>query len=206
MASINPTKAVSSPLAPQGSRPVAGEKPITSTRLKRYGLAWGGPALIVSVFLALTAWTWRKWPDLLIDFGRELYIPWQLLQGKVLYRDLAYLNGPLSPYLNGLWFKIFGVSLTTIIFCNLAILGFITGIIYLLIKKACNNFTATFCSIVFLCTFGFGHLDIVGNYNYICPYSHEMTHGILLAFLLIVFLSSNINRPRSATIILAGLC
>ena len=27
-------------------------------------------------------------------------MPWQLAQGKVLYRDIAYLNGPLSPYFN----------------------------------------------------------------------------------------------------------
>jgi hypothetical protein len=185
--------------------PLAGENhPALS--LKRYFRLWCGPVLIALVFLALTVNTWRKWPDLLIDFGRELYVPWQLLSGKVLYRDLAYLNGPLSPYLNALWLKIFGTSLTTIIFGNLVITGFIASIIYLVIRKSCDRFTASLASIVYLTTFAFGHLAFVGNYNYVCPYSHEMTHGILLSFLLIIFLSSSINRPRPGPLILAGLC
>ncbi|OGW84335.1 MAG: hypothetical protein A2987_06880 [Omnitrophica bacterium RIFCSPLOWO2_01_FULL_45_10] len=25
--------------------------------------------------------SWRKWPDLMVDFGRELYVPWQLNEG-----------------------------------------------------------------------------------------------------------------------------
>ena len=37
---------------------------------------------------------WRRSGDLVIDFGRELYVPWQPSQGRVLYRDLAYLSWP----------------------------------------------------------------------------------------------------------------
>jgi hypothetical protein len=60
----------------------------------------GEGLVLLAVGAALLAWTWRKWPDILVDFGRELYIPWQLVSGKVLYVDIAYFNGPLSPYLN----------------------------------------------------------------------------------------------------------
>ena len=42
------------------------------------------------IFVALAFWSWRKWPDILIDFGHELYIPWQLASGKVLYKDIAF--------------------------------------------------------------------------------------------------------------------
>ncbi|HEY1628509.1 MAG TPA: hypothetical protein VGF52_01550, partial [Tepidisphaeraceae bacterium] len=45
-------------------------------------------------FLIMLAWTWGTWPDPIVDFGRELYVPWQLTQGKILYRDIAYFNGP----------------------------------------------------------------------------------------------------------------
>ena len=44
--------------------------------------------------------SWRKWPDPLIDFGRELYLPWRLANGAVLYRDVDDFYGPLSQYLN----------------------------------------------------------------------------------------------------------
>jgi len=33
-------------------------------------------ALHAVVFVALTAWSWRKWLDPVIDSGRELYVPW----------------------------------------------------------------------------------------------------------------------------------
>jgi hypothetical protein len=71
-------------------------------------------ALHVVVFAVLAGWSWRKWPDPLIDFGRELYVPWQITGGKVLYRDIASLFGPLSPYVNALWMRMFGVSLMTL--------------------------------------------------------------------------------------------
>src|SRR4030042_4421562 len=90
--------------------------------------AAAGPALLVFAFIALAQWTWRKWPDPLIDFGKELYVAWQLSQGQVLYRDLAHLFGPFSQYLNAAAFRLCGVSLTTLIVLNLLILAGITGL------------------------------------------------------------------------------
>ena len=59
---------------------------------------WAGPILVAAAFVALAVWSWQKWPDVLVDFGRELYVPWQLASGKRLYLDIAYFNGPLSPW------------------------------------------------------------------------------------------------------------
>ena len=51
--------------------------------------------VLAIVFAMLTVWSWLKWPDPLIDFGRELYTPWQLSSGKVLYRDVKrHVVGP----------------------------------------------------------------------------------------------------------------
>ena len=78
-----------------------------------------GPGLAALLFLTLASWSWGRWPDILVDFGRELYVPWRLSSGAQLYRDLAYFNGPLSPYLNALWFDLFGVGLRTLVWANL---------------------------------------------------------------------------------------
>src|SRR5262245_52355089 len=83
---------------------------------------WAGPCVIVIVFPVMALWSWRKWPDLLVDFGQQLYIPWQLASGKLLYKDIVILHGPFSQYFNSFWFKLFGPSLTVLIFVNLAIL------------------------------------------------------------------------------------
>src|SRR5688572_12646955 len=79
------------------------------------------------VFVGLGWCSWLKWPDPLIDFGRELYVPSQIVRGAVLYRDLESLFGPLSPYLNALWFQLFGVSLLTLVVINLAIFAAIAA-------------------------------------------------------------------------------
>ncbi len=164
-----------------------------------------GPSLTVLTFCLLTWLTWRKWPDILIDFGRELYVPWRLIQGEVLYRDLAYLNGPFSPYLNALWFHLFGASFLTLALCNLFLLGLLTGIIYYLVCRTVNHFTATLTSITFLSVFAFGHLVGIGNYNFVSPYSHEMTHGLLLSFVIILLFTFLMKRFSYTLILLIGL-
>ena len=126
-------------------------------------------------------WTWDKWPDIFIDFGRELYVPWQLSLGEVLYRDIAYFNGPLSPYFNSLWFRLFGPHMVVLILVNVALLFFLIVLVHTLVRRISNRSGAVAASMMFVALFAFGDYDQVANYNYICPYSHEMVHGILLS-------------------------
>src|ERR1700719_521931 len=70
-----------------------------------------GGAVVALCLAILTVQTWRKWGDMVVDFGVQLYVPWKLSTGAVLYRDLAYLTGgPLSQYYHAWLFRIFGVS------------------------------------------------------------------------------------------------
>jgi hypothetical protein len=64
-----------------------------------------GLAVVALAFVLMAALSWRKWPDAIVDFGTRLYIPWRLLAGAVLYRDLYYFaGGPFSQYFNALLF------------------------------------------------------------------------------------------------------
>src|SRR6267378_1769280 len=85
---------------------------------------------LTAAFALFAALSWRTWPDILVDFGQELYVPWRLTQGEALYRDIAWVGGPLSQYGNALLFRLFGVSLTTVIVANLALLAAIVGMVY----------------------------------------------------------------------------
>lgn len=51
---------------------------------------------------------------ILIDFGREVYYPERLLEGKILYKDLFNIYGPLSYQINAVLYKIFGAKLSTL--------------------------------------------------------------------------------------------
>ncbi|MBI5431491.1 MAG: hypothetical protein HZA52_01540 [Planctomycetes bacterium] len=138
-----------------------------------------GAALAVA-FVALAAWTWGTWPDVLVDFGRECYAPWRLAEGDVLYRDLAWFNGPLSPYVNALAFELGGASLRTLFVANLAVLAGVVAVVWGVRARASTPLAATAACLVVLALCGFGQLVGIGNYNFIAPYSHETTHGLLL--------------------------
>jgi len=166
-------------------------------------LAW---ASIIAAFAVLLRWSWLKWPDVLIDFGHELYIPWQLSLGKPLYRDIMSKNGPLSPYWNALLFLGFGVSLKTLVFANIAILAGMTVLIHGLLRRFSGLLAATVATLVFLAIFAFSQYVRMGSFNYICPYSHSQTHGLALSLLLLYFLGKYPEGRRLRQIAWAGLC
>lgn len=166
---------------------------------------WTGPALLSAVFVALVAWSWRRWPDVLIDFGRELYVPWQLAAGKILYADIAYFNGPLSPWINSILFRTFGVGMMTLVVANLIVLAMVAGMIYFLVREVSRPFTATVAALIFLTIFAFGQYMPQGNYNFVTPYSHEMTHGMAFSLAALVLLAFHLRRGGLGSAFACGL-
>jgi len=128
------------------------------------------------------AWTWRTWPDPLVDFGRELYLAWQLSLGRSLYVDNAYYDGPLAPYLNALWMRLFGANITTIFVANFVVMMFAIALLYALIDRAAGRVAAVTATLLFIAFSGFGRLVPIGNYNFMAPYSHHCTYGFVLSF------------------------
>jgi len=126
-------------------------------------------------------WTWGTWPDVLVDFGQQLYLAWQIADGRALYADLAFYNGPLSQYLNAFAFKLFGVGLRTVVVLNLFWMGLLVLLLYHILTMIGGRLSAFAGCLVFVLLFGFAQYVGIGNYNYVCPYSHEMTHGLILS-------------------------
>lgn len=168
--------------------------------------SWLPPLVLLIVFVGLAWWSWRKWADVFIDFGMELYIPWQITQGKALFTDIAWKHGPFSQYFNALWFKVFGSSLTTLIMVNLLILAGFVGLIYRSFVEMCDRLTAFVVSLVFLCLFGFSQYTLTGNYNYICPYLHEQIHGLYFSVAMIYCLGRVCLSAHPGWAFLAGVC
>src|SRR5580698_1520460 len=81
---------------------------------------WIGLIIVALVFVAEIALTWRRWSNLTGDLGLDLYVPWRLSQGAILYRDLfIFAGGPFSQHFDALLFKIFGASFLTLAVSNL---------------------------------------------------------------------------------------
>ncbi|NPU85332.1 MAG: hypothetical protein HPY65_12710 [Syntrophaceae bacterium] len=169
--------------------------------------AWPGLAIVAAVFVAMAAWSWRKWPDIIVDYGMQLYLPWQLTQGKVLYRDIAYLpGGPISQYFHASIFEIFGVSYFAIIITSLCLLAIFVGVLFRLFEKAADQLTAVMVALTTLCIFSFSQYATQANYNFVSPYSYEAFHGLLLATMAIASLCQFCATRRRSWILVCGLC
>ena len=164
-----------------------------------------GPTLVAAATVAMLWWTWFQWPDPLVDFGRELYTAWQLSEGKVLYRDVAYFNGPLSPYFNALVFRVLGVGLQQIALANFVILVAILVMVWRLWVMIADHLAALLACLALVGVFAFIQLGGIANYNFMTPYAHELTHGTALSLAAMLCLASYLRRPRDVTVAGAGL-
>jgi hypothetical protein len=171
------------------------------------GAGLAGLGLVALAFVVMAVLSWRKWPDLIIDFGIQLYIPWRLTQGAALYRDLYYFAGsPFSQYFNALLFEIFGASFATLFVTNLVLTALLLGYIYRRFLAVSDVLTATVIGIGVVVVFAFSEYVYVGNYNFIAPYSHETLHGLILSVMVVGFLANWLVRPRSWHMPATGLC
>jgi len=161
--------------------------------------------LLVLLAAALCYWSWLKWPHHLYDFGYSLYTPWQLSEGKVLYKDIDYLYGPFSQYFHAAIFSLFGAAYVNIIVANAVWMLLFVFFAYYLFQYYLDKMSATVCSAFFLIGFGFSQYMDIGNYNFMTPYTPEATHGVILSFLLVCFYTQYAETEKIWHMCLAGL-
>lgn len=175
----------------------------TSSRL----FFWLGLVVAALVFAAGAVLTWRRWPDLIIDFGPQLYMPWRISEGALLYRDIFYFSGgPLSQYFNAALFNAFGVSFLTLVAANLTLTALMLLVIYRQFTKASNVFTGASITVAVTVVFAFAQYTGIGNCNYVTPYSHEMLHSLVLAVFAVALLTRWLDAHEFIAAPLAGFC
>jgi hypothetical protein len=154
------------------------------------------PLTVAVAGAAMAAATWGTWPDAIYDYGTHLYVPWRLSAGQRLYGDIAYFYGPLSEYLNAALFRAFGVGLSTLVWANLAVLAAVLAIVFRLAGMA--------AALVVVGVFAFGQYVGIGNYNWVCPYCHEVTHGVALGLAAVAAMAAHLRDGRRPWLVAAG--
>jgi hypothetical protein len=172
--------------------------------LPRSGRLLYGALLVLTVpFLALS---WRRWPDEIVDSGRELYTAWRLSCGERLYREVDGVYGPLAQEWNGVLFRCFGPGLMTLVVSNLVVWAVVLGLVVFLFRRAWGRRGAAVAGAGFVTLCSFTQLGETGNYNYAFPYAHEVTQGMLAVLALTVGVSSWLRSGRAAWAGWAGFC
>jgi len=165
-----------------------------------------GIILLTLLGLYLLDISWRKWCDPQIDFGREVYIPWRMANGSKWLKDVDDLYGPLSRFIDVGLFKLFGPGIMVLAWANLVIYLGIVTLLYVLFKKAWGVLASLVSCGIFVAVFSFSQLTVTSNYNYITPYSQQVTHGFLVSLLLILALAEWTQKPNIKISFIAGLC
>jgi hypothetical protein len=166
--------------------------------------AWG-PATWAGLvaFVALWTWklysTWAAWGNLTVDSGHEMYVPWMLSKGKMLYRDVWFLYGPAGPYINSWLFRMFGPHLNVLYWAgSLSALGSAVFLYLVGIRLSSRLAGWTAGAVILLEAFQ------PSLFCFPLPYSFSTVYGCLVGCAFLWFVVSACTRKGWSWVLGAG--
>jgi hypothetical protein len=149
--------------------------------------------------------TWQRWGDVIVDCGRELDTPKQLLAGKLLYRDVRYWYGPLAPYLNALLYRVFGVHVSTLTTAGLASAALLVALGYRIVRIFAGRYAASSTAVALLFINCFAQFYGFNLFQFPLPYAYPATYGLVTATASLYFLLRHVRKDRPADFLLSCL-
>lgn len=149
--------------------------------------------LIILLFLCAISlyFSVGHYANIMLDVGREVYYPQQILQGKVLYRDLFVIYGPFAYLFNALLYKLFGIKLSVMYISGIVSSMLLTIGCYLLSRKFLNGFLSFSITALTIATGVCA--SILQNFTF--PYCWAILYGTV-AFIYSVLLLTNYERDK----------
>lgn len=162
-------------------------------------------ASLGALFAVLLGITWMRWPDALVDFWRNLYIPWRLSEGALLYTDVADWYGPLPSLVTASAFSLFGPGLDVLVALNVVVAAGCLLTLHAVLLRVGDRRSAWVGGAVFLLVFCFGQYTRLGNYNFITPYVSQATWGFLGVLLTLAGALANTSVESARGWLVAGV-
>jgi len=181
-----------------------GRTPATTRRRSAARLA--ATACILLALAHNVAGTWQLWGDMVIDSGRELDTPKQILAGKTLYAEIRYWYGPLAPYTNALLYRCFGVRVSTLTTAGIISAALLAWLAYRLVRLFAGRLAAAATAVAFLYINAFGQTVTCSIFCFPLPYAFPATYGMLLAVASTYFLFCHVHRRCASDLVVACLC
>ncbi|MEW5820682.1 MAG: hypothetical protein AB1782_10865, partial [Cyanobacteriota bacterium] len=144
--------------------------------------------LIIAILFSLMLYiSWLKWLHPIIDCGREVYIPWLITKGDILYKDIAFYYGPFAVYFIALLFKLFGASLTISYITGILVNIILCGTIYFLARQLLSPLESALMIAIYFQIGPFA--PNLGSYEgFIFPYSFATLFATLFILLQIALI------------------
>ena len=139
--------------------------------------------------------------SILIDCGREAYIPEQILKGEVLYKDIFILYGPLSYQINAFLYNLFGVHLNTLYLAGIANALAILTVFYLIGRKMTTpKISWLACFLLMVSCMFYYHVS-----SYIFPYAYAMVYALSSFLISVLLCLYYIEKSKPVFLILSAL-
>ena len=135
-------------------------------------------AIISVIFIILSIFLFGKSGNVLIDFSRESYIPYQMLNGLKLNRDIFLIYGSFGYFLNMLLYKIF-LNINLLFMEAVLIAYSIAVLFYFIIKKYTKKLIALIFTLFLIIVSVFSNSD----FSFVLPYSFSTLWAIFGIYL-----------------------
>lgn len=135
--------------------------------------------VVISVTYAILAIIlYGKSGNILIDFSRESYIPYQMLQNLSLNKDIFLIYGPFGYLLNFFLYKI-SLNINFLLLEGVLIAYSIIILFYFIVKKFTKNLIALIFTLFFIIVSIFSN----SNFSFTIPYSYSTLWAVFGIYL-----------------------
>lgn len=145
-----------------------------------------------------------RWPDPLVDFARNLYLPWRMSQGALLYQDVFDWYGPLPHLVAAAVFRFVGPGLDALVALNLLVALTALTLLRGIFRTLGGALSAWVASVIFVGVYAFGQYTKLGNYNFATPYVTQATWGLTGVFAVLWALLRHAHEGRARVLFVAG--
>ncbi len=160
---------------------------------------------IVVIFSAFMCNCYLSQGLLSIDTGREFYIPQQMLNGEVLYKDIYNIYGALSYQINAILFAIFGVKITTLYWAGILNSLAIVITIFLLAKEFIKKELSVFISFIVILSLVVSPFLYNSNLPYAYAISYALSSFLLSVLFLIKYIKTEDNKMAYLSCLFCGI-
>ncbi len=142
---------------------------------------------------------WCKQGSFIIDTGREFYIPYQMLKGEILYKDIFNIYGPLSYQINSVAYLLFGQNITSLLIFGL----FNSFVILLSIYFIAREFLSEHLSILIGIFVIYSTIFMPDLFNSNMPYAYAISYALSGLLVSVFFLIKYVKNQKPLYIYLA---
>ena len=161
--------------------------------------------LIIVLFFVILSDFYLAQGLLSIDTGREFYIPQQMLNGEVLYKDIYNIYGALSYQINTILFAIFGAKITTLYWAGILNSLAIVITIYLLGREYMKKGLSFMVSITIMFSLVFSTFLYNSNLPYAYAISYALSSFLLSVLFLIKYIKTEDNKMAYLSCLFCGI-